>query len=130
MGRSSTRATVAPGSHVLIYDGGCPFCTAAAYWLQRHAREPVRLLRFDEVEDASLLTGLTLAEIEAAAHLVTPEGSEYHGGEAVTRALRLLRYGAPAALLDLPGLSLLRDGGYALVARLRPVLSRFIHPRG
>jgi predicted DCC family thiol-disulfide oxidoreductase YuxK len=123
-----TRASRPPETHVLVYDAGCPFCTATASWLERHARVPMRLLAFEEVEESGLLTRLTQAEIDAAAHLVTPHGIEYHGGEAVTRALRLARFGWLVSVLDLPGLRYLRDGGYALIARLRPLLSRFVHP--
>jgi len=125
-----TRASRPPETHVLVYDANCPFCTAAASWLQRHARSPLRLLTFEEVEGTGLLTRLKQAEIEAAAHLITPQGIEYHGGEAMTRSLRLVRFGRVASVLDQPGLRYLRDGGYALVARLRPVLSRFVHPVG
>jgi predicted DCC family thiol-disulfide oxidoreductase YuxK len=113
---------------VLVYDGGCPFCIATARWLQRHAREPVRLVTFDEVGASGVLVGMGRDASEAAAHFVTPDGGEYHGGAAVTRALRLLRFGGVAAVLDLPVASLARDAGYAVVARLRPWLSRFVHP--
>jgi hypothetical protein len=50
---------------------------------------------------------------------VTARGVEYHGGVAVTQALRLGRGGHAWALLDAPGLAWLRDVGYALVVRSR-----------
>ena len=114
---------------MLVYDGDCPFCTATALWLKRHARAPLRLIAFDDVDTSKLLTELSKAEIEASAHFVTPEGIEYHGGEAVTRSLRLVRFGWPAGVLDLPGLTLVRDAAYALVARMRPLLLRWIYCR-
>jgi predicted DCC family thiol-disulfide oxidoreductase YuxK len=97
-------------------------------WLQRHARVPVRLVTFENVDRSELLTRLSDAEVRAMAHLVTPEGIEYHGGEAVTRSLRLVRFGGVAAVLDLPVVRHLRNAGYALVARARPLLSRWLHP--
>jgi predicted DCC family thiol-disulfide oxidoreductase YuxK len=124
-----TRALQPPATHVLIYDAGCRFCTATAHWFQRHARKPVRLLAFEEIEGTDLLRRLERTEIESMVHFVTPAGIEYHGGEAMTRSLRLVRFGGLAGVLDLSGLRFLRDGGYALVTRLRPLLSRFIHPR-
>ena len=123
-----TRASTRPDTHVLVYDGDCPFCTATATWLRSHARVPVRLLTFDDLDGTGLLTRLTDEELESTAHFITPAGIEYHGGEAVTRGLRLARFGRLAGILDAPGLRLLRDAGYALVARLRPLLSRWIHP--
>ena len=121
-----TRASTAPGQYVLVYDGGCPFCTAVARWLEGRAHRPLRLLTFEEVGGTGLLTALTPPEIESAAHLVSPGGIEYHGGEAVTQALRLAPYGWLVAPLDWPLLALLRDGGYSLVSLARPWLSRFV----
>ena len=46
-------------------------------------------------------------------------GIEYHGGVAVTQALRLGRGGRAWALLDAPGLAWLRDASYLLVVRSR-----------
>lgn len=123
-----TQASIAPPRPVLVYDEGCPFCTATAYWLQAHARERIDLLGFNEVPGTGLLTSLNDIEARDAAHFITPYGAEYHAGEAVTRALRLVPRGRAAAVLDAPGLSYLRDLSYALVARARPLLSRFIHP--
>lgn len=121
-----TRASFAPGQHVLVYDGGCPFCTAVARRLKGRARRPLQLMTFEEVTGTGMLTALSRTELEGAAHLITPEGIEYHGGEAVTRAVRLAPFGWLAAPLDWPPLTLLRDAGYSLVARVRPWLSRFI----
>ncbi len=129
-----THASQPPETAVLVYDGGCPFCTVTAFWLQRHAREPMRLLTFDDVgdkasvEDTGLLTQLTRLEVEGSAHLITTDGIEYHGGESITRSLRLTRFGAVAAPLDLPILRYARDAAYTVITHLRPLLSRFIHP--
>jgi predicted DCC family thiol-disulfide oxidoreductase YuxK len=114
---------------VLVYDGACLFCTATAQWLERHARVPVRLMTFEDVDGTGLLTRLSPEEVEDAAHFITPQGIEYHGGEAVTRSLRLVRFGRLASLLDLAGLKYVRDAGYGLVKRLRPFLSRFVKPK-
>ena len=85
-------------------------------------------MTFEEVEDSGLLTRLEPEEVESAAHFITPRGFEYHGGEAVTRSLRLVRFGWLTGVLDVAGVRFLRDIGYALVASSRPLLSRFIHP--
>ena len=59
----------------------------------------------------------------ASAHLVTPDGTIYSGGEAVAPLLRLLHGGAPLALIaaTLNGPSRV---GYNWVARNRQLLGR------
>jgi hypothetical protein len=81
-----------------------------------------------DIAGTGMLTALSSAELESSAHFVTPEGVEYHAGEAATRSLRWLPGGWLFGVLDLPGLSSLRELGYNLVTRARPLLSRFIHP--
>jgi predicted DCC family thiol-disulfide oxidoreductase YuxK len=123
-----TRSESPPQRYTLVYDGGCPFCTATSQALQRHSRVPLDLLPCADIAGTGMLTVLSRAEIDASAHFVTPEGVEYHAGEAATRALRLLPGGWLFGVLDLPGLSSLRELGYDLVSRARPLLSRLIHP--
>lgn len=123
-----TRSAQPPTTHVLVYDGNCPFCTATSTWTRDHARQPIEIIPMADIEGTGMLTQLTHDELEATAHFITPTGIEYHGGEAITRSLRLVPFGRLAAILDLPGLTYLRDGGYLLVERSRPLLSKFIHP--
>ena len=73
-----------------------------------------------------ILTHLGHRQILASGHYITPDGNEYHGGESITRALRLVRFGVVFGLLDLWGVALLRELGYALVAGNRPLLSSLI----
>lgn len=76
-----------------------------------------------EVE-AGYLGSVSRPEFEASAHLVTPAGREYHGGEAITRALRLWRWGWLVRPLDMPALTFARAAGYRLIARNRGRLGR------
>ncbi|MCH6568145.1 MAG: hypothetical protein IH801_07290 [Nitrospinae bacterium] len=55
---------------------------------------------------------------------ITPEGIEYHGGESITRALRLLPGGWVFGLFDLWGVTFIRELAYTLVASNRPVVSK------
>lgn len=73
---------------------------------------------------AGYLGSLSRADFEGSAHLITPAGKEYHGGEAITRALRLWRWGWLARPLDLPGLAFARASGYRLIARNRSSMGR------
>jgi len=121
-----TTAKVPPGRYLLVYDDGCGFCTVAARWLRRRAHTDVELVGLSEL-DASRTILDTLAERQlwSSAHIVTPAGREYHGGEAITRALRFTRYSVVGRALDLPGLRWLRAAGYLLVATNRRHLRWF-----
>ncbi len=97
--------------------------------IQRRARVEIRLLPFSQVAGSGYLTGLSQREVESGVHLVTPDGVEYHDGEAAMRALRLIRAGWLFAPLDLPGLRLLRDLAYRVVAANRGRIWRLVRPR-
>ena len=86
----------------------------------------LELLPFSSVPDSGVLAGLSDDDLRASAHPVLPDGREFHGGESITRALRLMPGGGLAGVLDLPGLSLLRDGGYRLVEMNRHRISRLM----
>lgn len=121
-----TQSDRPPRQHLLVYDGGCGFCVVAVRRVRRRARVPLELLSFDEAaRRGGLLTALAADDVRRSAHYITPEGVEYHGGAAVTRALRLGRGAWVFALLDLPPLSAGRDVVYRLVERHRRRLARF-----
>lgn len=118
-----TRSAKAPGGHVLVYDGDCGFCRASAAFIQRRARTSVTLITFAELEQEQMLTALDWPQVLRSAHYITPEGNEYHGGESIIRALRLLPGGAVFAVFQLWGLALIRELVYGLVANNRPFFS-------
>jgi predicted DCC family thiol-disulfide oxidoreductase YuxK len=121
-----TRSAQAPGRHVIVYDGGCPFCRLSAHLIARSAREPVEMLTFEEAPPRGMLGELDEREVVASAHYVTPEGVEYHGGESMTRSLRLVPGGRLVGVLDRGPMRRVRDALYAAVSRLRPVLSPIV----
>ena len=94
--------------------------------MRRRASVPVRLVQFSELGGWGVLTLLDTDQVARSAHYVTPEGVEYHGGESITRSLRLVPFGAAAALFDLWGLALIREIVYALVAGNRSLVSRLL----
>lgn len=122
-----TAARVPPPRYTLVYDDACGFCTAAARWIERRSRKPVDLIGLSALPSRrTFLETLTAAQLGASAHFVTLVGGEYHGSEAITRALRLWRWGFLVTPLDWPGLRALRAAGYQLVARNRRRLSRLV----
>lgn len=124
--RRPTRAERPPAHHTLIYDGGCEFCTVAAKRIERLARVEIEILPFSEVEGSGMLASLSAAELESSVHFVIPAGLEYHDGEAAARAFRLTHRGWVVAPLNLPGLRLLRDVAYRIVAANRGFFLRFV----
>lgn len=121
-----TRATQPPPAPVIVYDGDCLFCTRAARWAAAHARTPVAAVPFRDLPREAWLTSLTEADILQAAHVITPDGIEYHGAAAATAALRLTPYASLGRWLDEPVLRIGRDAGYALAVRWRGGLSRIL----
>jgi predicted DCC family thiol-disulfide oxidoreductase YuxK len=115
-----------PGVHVLIFDGSCGFCRTSAEFIHKHARSDVTLVPFSELSQYDFLTSLNQCQILASAHYITPHGKEYHGGESITRALRLLPGCRVVCLLDLWGIDFFRELVYTLVASNRSILSKLI----
>jgi predicted DCC family thiol-disulfide oxidoreductase YuxK len=120
-----TNASVAPGRYVLVFDDDCSFCRFAAPCLRKFSRVSIELLPLTQIEGLGILESLSNAELRASAHLVAPDGQEFHGGESVTRALRLAPGGALIAFLDLPGVNRLRATAYRYVVAHRQMLARF-----
>ena len=89
------------------------------------ARTPVTAIPFAELPGNGLLESLTPDEVRRSVHLVTPDGVEYHAGEAMRRAARLTRLAPIAALLGLPPLWLLHELAYGVIATLRRPLGLF-----
>ncbi len=110
----------------MVYDDACRFCRLSAGFVRGRASVPVRLVPFSELDGWAVLTLLDPEQVARSAHYVTPEGVEYHGGESITRSLRLVPFGAAAELFDLWGLALVREIVYALVAGNRSLVSRLL----
>jgi predicted DCC family thiol-disulfide oxidoreductase YuxK len=129
LGRSATRSRIAPGRALLVYDDGCGLCSRAARFVSRRAVEQLELVPFSGLPHTGILEQLSQRELRASAHFVSFDGVEYHGGESVTRAARLLPGGGAVALLDRPLLRGLREIVYRLVAWQRDRISRWLSSR-
>jgi len=120
----ATQAATPPARHLLVYDGDCSFCVASVDFISKHSRTGVTLVPFSDLPQFDLLGSLDQRQILASAHYITPEGIEYHGGESITRAIRLLPGGWIFGLFDLWGVTLVRELVYALIASNRLVFSK------
>jgi predicted DCC family thiol-disulfide oxidoreductase YuxK len=127
LGRASTRSRVAPGRALLVYDDDCGLCSRVARFIARGATEELQLVGFSELPLDGVLEELSESELWGSAHFVSAAGVEYHGGESMTQAARLLPGGQMLAQIDRPVLRALREIGYRLVvwqrARISPWLS-------
>jgi predicted DCC family thiol-disulfide oxidoreductase YuxK len=130
--RGAVRTGAAPVSErddavVVIYDGDCAFCTAAARWLER--RDHRRRLRLEPIADVVEAHGCRLQRdaLEDEMHVVDPAGrvhSGFRGWRRIAREVPVLR---PLWLLFwLPGARLIGDPVYRWVAGHRSWLSRLI----
>ena len=90
LGRASTRSRVAPGRALLVYDDDCGLCSRVARFVARGAAAELELVGFSALPLDGALEGLSRSDLWASAHFVSAEGVEYHGGESVTQAARLL----------------------------------------
>jgi predicted DCC family thiol-disulfide oxidoreductase YuxK len=95
----------------LRYDSSCAFCSASARWVEIRGAGRVRL---------EAAPGIRAAELEG-------DGVGLRrGGAALTEAYLLATGQGWLRFLDWPGVRLLRDAAYAVVARSRHVLSRLL----
>ena len=114
----------APNLPMLVFDGGCGFCTASARWVERRlpsaSVEPWQLLDLRAV-------GLSPTDVAEYAWWVTPDGVRRRGHRAAAAILRAIggRWGVVGRLLELPPISWLGAVAYHVVARNRHRLHRF-----
>lgn len=110
----STPEAGAPAPPTLRYDSTCAFCTASARWVEERAGGRVRL-------EAAPGIG--------AAEFVGGDRPLRRGGAAVTAAYALATGRRWVRILDAPGVAVVRDAGYSVIAHSRWVLSRVARPQ-
>jgi len=115
---------------LLIYDGDCNFCRR---WIIRWQRITGGLVDYVPLQDdflARRYPELARADLEAAVHLIEPDGTVYRGAAAALRAraknsrCRFTYW----CYERLPGFAWVAEFAYAWVARNRRRLSRGARP--
>lgn len=104
---------------LLLYDGGCGFCSRLASTARRLARDRVRV---EPLQHAlAEVPWVDPADAMRALQLVDRDGHTYAGAGAIVRLLRIARPAVGALLLPyhLPGVRQLADRAYAAVAARR-----------
>ena len=105
----------------LVYDGDCAFCLRCVALLRRWDRHGrLAFLPLQDERALALLPAAPRSAVEAAMHLVAPDGGARAGAAALPQILRLVPGGRPlATLFSLPGARWAADRLYRLVARNR-----------
>ncbi len=118
--RARSQHTTAPGRCVVLYDGHCRFCTAQARNLERltgKGRIELRSFQYEGV--LAQFPGVTHESCMKAMQLITPGGRVHSGFAAAVHAVATNWWGVVAYLYYLPGVRLLCDAIYELIARNR-----------
>jgi predicted DCC family thiol-disulfide oxidoreductase YuxK len=110
---------------VVIYDGDCDFCR---FWLARWRVYLGDRLEYMPLRDPAVgqrFPDLSPDQLKRAVHLVEPDGTVYTGARAVFEALELGWSRFPIrAYRRIPGIAMLSELGYRIVASNRPFLWR------
>tara|TARA_Y100000994_G_scaffold59564_1_gene48147 strand:+ start:586 stop:888 length:303 start_codon:yes stop_codon:yes gene_type:complete len=87
----------------------------------------LQLIGFSHLPQKGILDDISDKEILKSAHFITPQGVEYHRGEAITKVLRLIIHPYFIFILDFPFFRGFREIGYSLFASQRSNISRIFH---
>lgn len=104
---------------MMIYDGDCGFCRSSVAWLRARLPDDCRTVAYQSLDLDRF--GLTTSDAEAAAYWVDGEGGLHRGAAAIAAGLRACggAWGVLGRVLEVPPLSWLARGVYAVVARNR-----------
>jgi predicted DCC family thiol-disulfide oxidoreductase YuxK len=117
----------APNLPVLVFDGGCGFCTRSANWIER--RLPASAGASVQPWQRLDLHALDLSAKDVARYAWWVEAGHIRrrGHHAIAAALRAVggAWGVVGRVIDIPPVSWLAAGAYRLVASNRHRLRRF-----
>src|SRR5690349_11619289 len=104
----------------ILYDGDCPSCTASARRLDRIFRRRGFLFLPLQTDWVAHLLGLEPGELLEEMHVLTNEGEDIAGADAVIFLARQIWWAWPlVAFAQLPGIHTLLDEGYRWIASHR-----------
>jgi predicted DCC family thiol-disulfide oxidoreductase YuxK len=110
---------------MVVFDGDCGFCR---YWIRRWHRRTADVFEYLPYQDPAVarrFPALTPDRCTRALQFVERDGAVLEGAEAVFRTLAGSGPGWPLTLYRrLPGVALVSEFGYRLVARHRRLASR------
>jgi predicted DCC family thiol-disulfide oxidoreductase YuxK len=111
---------VVPESITVVFDGRCGMCTRSARLLARFDRRGAVEIAASQAPGVRDRFGLSVAETDAAAWAVTPDGVRVGGARAIGLALAVARHSrVPILAWRVPGMPWVLDRIYDMVARHR-----------
>ncbi len=109
-----------PGHDVLLYDGECSFCRAAAVRLQRMGRARFLEMRSYRTPGAlEAFAELTLAQCDQAMQLVLTDGRVFSGAQAAVEILQRRPIYKVMLVYYVPVVRQIADAVYRLIAKNR-----------
>jgi len=124
---SQTRSKLKFDNYILVYDDDCQICTSLAYWSVSRSKNCLQLIGFSDLPQEGVLDDISERDIITSTHFITPQGIEYHRGEAVTKVLRLIIHPYFVVILDFPFFRGFREIGYSIFASQRSNISRIVN---
>ena len=114
-----------PDKLLVLWDADCGFCSSVIAWFALQDRH--RRLNDCPIDRAprALLAGHGAAMREAI-HVVTPAGQVHRGAAAVAEMLLAVDHRWIGSLLRTPGIRLIAEIGYRIVARNRARISAWL----
>lgn len=109
--------------HLVLWDGDCGFCRRSVQWLQKHDR--FGALEFQPNQQADISPQLRAA-CRDSVHVVKSDGAILRGGRAVLFCGQQTRWHQLARLAQWPIFLPLVEMGYALIAKNRRLVSKFL----
>jgi predicted DCC family thiol-disulfide oxidoreductase YuxK len=111
---------------VMLYDSDCRFC---CFWIKRWQRatgDRVEYIPYQDHDVTVRFSEIPQSRLEAAVHLVEPDGRVFSGAEAVFRSLATNPAHGWALKIyqTIPGAAWLSEWAYAFVARHRSFFSK------
>lgn len=109
-----------PATATVVFDGWCGFCTRSVRLIGALDRRRRLTVVAAQQTGAAAATGLTAAETDAAAWLLTPDGRRLAGAPAVATAVAVaLGTRLPLVPWLVPGIPRLAEAAYAWIAANR-----------
>ncbi|MBW3637307.1 MAG: DUF393 domain-containing protein [Armatimonadetes bacterium] len=109
--------------HLVLWDGECGFCRRSVAWLQKHDR--FGALQFEPFQEADISPALRVA-CRDAIHVLKSDGEMLRAGRAALFCGQQTRWHRLARLAGWPVFLPLVEIGYAIVAKNRQFVSKFL----
>lgn len=114
---------------MVLWDGACGFCRRGIRWFEaRDARQRLEMVPYQEAPSPPMTPEL-YEDCARAMYVVKQDGTKLRAGRALLYMMQHCGYPRLGRTLAVPPLVWLVELGYAVMARNRYVISRFLFTR-